>query len=387
MKILHTSDWHLGRSFHGAGLESAQLKFIDELVACVEEDGVDVVLISGDVYDRAMPGVDVVGLFDEALIRLREAGAQVVVTSGNHDSAIRLGFGARLMRLSGVHVRTAVAAAAEPVVFDAPDHQVAVYPVPYLEPRMVREELGVEAPGHPPVVNAVLERIREDLERRRREGSAPIVSVVMAHVFATGAEPSESERDLSIGGVDNVPVDYFGDFDYAALGHLHGRQRLAGNVRYSGSPIAYSFSEVHHRKGAWLVETGADGVVDVSARDWTPERRLATLRGDLEDLLADAAHAEAEAAYCQVTLTDPERPARALERVRGRFPHLLVLRFEPRGRQDAAASYADRVRRARNPIEVTGDFVDHVRRRRLDEAEQDVVAAAFAAVREGRGEA
>ncbi|WP_102160839.1 exonuclease SbcCD subunit D [Zhihengliuella halotolerans] len=387
MKILHTSDWHLGRSFHGAGLESAQRRFLDELIACVEGDGIDLVLVSGDVYDRAMPGVDVVSLFDEALVRIRAAGALVVVTSGNHDSAIRLGFGARLMEVSGVHVRTEVAAAADPVVFDGGDHHVAVYPVPYLEPRMVRDELGVEEPGHPAVVRAVLERIRADLARRRAEAAEPVLAVVMAHVFAAGAEPSESERDLSIGGVDNVPVSYFEDFDYAALGHLHGRQRLAENVRYSGSPVAYSFSEAQHRKGAWLIETGAEGILGVEARDWTPERSLATLRGDLEDLLSDASHAAAESAYCQVTLTDAERPARALERIRGRFPHLLVLRFEPRDRQEQDASYAERLRRAQSPIQVTGDFVDHVRRRGLADDERAVMESAFAAVHEGKGDA
>lgn len=382
MKLLHTSDWHLGRSFHGTGMDAAQRRFIDQLVATVRDESIDVVLIAGDVYDRAMPGVDVVALFDDALVRLREAGAQVVVTSGNHDSAIRLGFGARLLAAGGVFVRTDVASAGDPVVFDGGDHQVAIYPLPYLEPRMVREELGVEEFGHQPVVDAVLGRVRADLCTRRDRADQPVLSVVMAHVFASGGDPSESERQLSIGGVDKVAVSTFADFDYAALGHLHGRQRLADNVRYSGSPIAYSFSEEHHVKGAWLVETGPGGVVSVEPRDWAPGRRLATLVGDLADLETSTGYAEAEAAYCQITVTDPERPEKALERLRARFPHLLKLTFEPRGREDGASSYAARVAAAVDPVDVTGDFVSHVRQRGMSPAEEAEITQAFAAARE-----
>ncbi|GAB3660577.1 exonuclease SbcCD subunit D [Zhihengliuella somnathii] len=382
MKLLHTSDWHLGRSFHGTGMGAAQRRYIDQLVDTVRDESIDVVLIAGDVYDRAMPGVDVVAQFDDALVRLRGVGARVVVTSGNHDSAIRLGFASRLLAAGGVFVRTEVASAAEPVVFDGGDHEVAIYPLPYLEPRMVREELGVEEFGHQPVVDAVLGRARADLGARRERAEQPVVSVVMAHVFASGGDPSESERQLSIGGVDKVSVSTFADFDYAALGHLHGRQRLADNVRYSGSPIAYSFSEEHHVKGAWLVETGPDGLVSVEPRDWVPARRLATLAGDLADLETSPEFAEAEAAYCQITVTDAERPERALERLRARFPHLLKLAFEPRGRAAGTSSYAARVAAAPDPVHVTGDFVNHVRQRGMSPAEEAEIAQAFAAARE-----
>ncbi|MBG6083610.1 exonuclease SbcCD subunit D [Zhihengliuella flava] len=382
MLLLHTSDWHLGRSFHGTGMEAAQRRFIDELVRTVRDLSVDVVLIAGDVYDRAMPGVDVVTLFDDALVRLRAAGAQVVVTSGNHDSAIRLGFGARLLAAGGVHVRTEVERVGEPVVFDGGDHHVAIYPVPYLEPRMVRHALGVEDLGHQPVMDAALAAVRADVAERRKHASVPTLAVVMAHVFASGAEPSDSERELSIGGVDSVAVSTFTDFDYAALGHLHGRQTLDHRVRYSGSPIAYSFSEEHHRKGAWLVATGPDGVSSIDPVEWTPERRLATLVADLDDLESSPEYDDAESAYCQITVTDPERPPKALERLRQRFPYLLKLAFEPRGRRADAATYASRVAAAHDPAQVTGDFVEHVRQRRLNAAEEREMRQAFAAVRE-----
>jgi exonuclease SbcD len=381
--MLHTSDWHLGRSFHGAGLLDEQRAFIDEIVRVVEERSVDVVLVAGDVYDRALPGVDVVSLFDEALVRIRRAGAQVVVSSGNHDSATRLGFGRRLFEEAGLHLRTSVADLDAPAVFDGADHSVAVYALPYLEPRMVAEALGVEGASHSAVVSAALGRVRRDLAARRAESAVPVSSVVLAHVFAGGGATSESERDLSVGGLDVVPVSHFEGFDYVALGHLHGRQRLADNVHYSGSPLAYSFSEAGHTKGALLVDVDAGGLAAVENVQWSAPKRLAVLRGELADLLADGALDWAEGAWCQVTLTDAERPSRAMELLRARFPGTLVLSFDPQGRRDQpATTYAERLAAAESAFEVCEGFVEHVRQRPANGAEavllNDVLADAAA---------
>ncbi|GAP57849.1 nuclease SbcCD subunit D [Arthrobacter sp. Hiyo1] len=255
MRLLHTSDWHLGRSFHGVGMLDAQRNFIEQLLAVVREQSVDVVLIAGDVYDRALPGLDVVKLLDDALVRITDAGAKVVLTSGNHDSAIRLGFASRLLERGGVHLRTRVEDLDSPVLFPLDsDHcaaqpgapVVAVYGIPYLEPRLVAERLGTQTPSHFDVTQAAVELIREDIARRSEAG--PVHSVVLAHTFASGGITSDSERDLSIGGLGAVPLDLFDGFGYTALGHLHGRQELSERVRYSGSPLAYSFSEARHRK-------------------------------------------------------------------------------------------------------------------------------------------
>ncbi|GAA3692747.1 exonuclease SbcCD subunit D [Zhihengliuella alba] len=376
MKLLHTSDWHLGRSFHEEDMLPAQRDFVDQLVELVRAEGIDVVLIAGDVYDQAMPRVDVIRLFDDALVRLRQAGAEIVVTSGNHDSAVRLGAGSSFMAFGGVHVRTDVARAWEPVVLHAEDHQVAVYPVPYLEPRLVREALGVSAPGHTPVTAEVLERAWADLERRREHAEGPVVGIVMAHVFAAGGSGSESERPLSIGGVDVVPTALFERFDYAALGHLHGRQELAPTVRYSGSPLHYSFSEAGHIKGAWMLTTGDDRPADVSAPvaaervDWRAHRLLRRLQGPLDELLEAEEYSDAEEAYCQITLTDPERPPRALSRLKERFPHVLQLVFAPTGPAAWPSTYAQRVGRGRPPLDVSADFLAHVRQRTASASER-----------------
>lgn len=382
MRILHTSDWHLGRSFHGASLLAAQREFVDRLIDTIETEAVELLLVSGDVYDRALPGVDAVQLFDESLVRLRATGVQMVITSGNHDSALRLGFGSALLEHAGLHLRTSLADIDRPAVFGRDGYSVAVYGLPYLEPRMVADALGVTKPGHPPVVEAALQKVRGDLAARRDAAGTPVHGIVLAHVFAAGGAASDSERELSIGGLDIVPTSYFSDFTYAALGHLHGRQKLAEHIRYSGSPIPYSFSEAGHRKGAWLLEIGPDGLGEVRGIDWPAAKELRILKGRIDDLLTDPAHASAQDAWCQVTLTDTHRPAGAMERLRTRFPDTLVLNFEPEDRaEDPHHSYADRLAAAASPVEVCAGFVDHVRLRPLNDAEEVLVASVLEQVK------
>jgi exonuclease SbcD len=382
MKLLHTSDWHLGRSFHGVGTLAAQRRFADQLLATVEAEGVDVVLLAGDVYDRALPNVDVVNLFDDILARLNPARVPLVITSGTHDSATRLGFGGRIMERAGVHLRTRVADLATPVLFpfDAAKPggaQLAVYGIPYLEPRLVAEELSAEPASHFAVTEAAVQLIRADLAGRA-EGTA---AVVLAHTFASGGITSASERDLAVGGVGAVPLDLFDGFAYTALGHLHGRQKLSESVRYSGSPLPYSFSEAAHTKGAWLVEITQDGLKEVRRVDWPVERPLSVLRGKLAQLLEDPQWQNAEQHYCQVTLTDDDRPANAMERLRTRFPNTLVLLFEPENARDAASrTYSQRVSAAVDELDLCCGFLDHVRQRPADRGEQAVLRQALAAV-------
>jgi exonuclease SbcD len=372
VRILHTSDWHLGRSFHRVDLLQAQAAVLDHLVSVVRSEGVDVVLVAGDVYDRALPPVDVVALLDDALARLAAAGAAVVLTSGNHDSPLRLGFAARLLEAARVHVRTDPARLADPVLLEDTHGPVAIYPLPYLEPALVADVLGAER-SHTSVLRAAAERVLADL-RSRPAGTR---SVVAAHAFVVGGAASDSERDISVGGVGQVPASVFDGMDYVALGHLHGRQRLAETVRYSGSPLAYSFSEAGQTKGGWLVELGARGVQAVHPVDTPMPRPLARLSGRLADLLADARHRPAEQAWCQVTLTDPVRPAEAMQCVRSRFPHTLELRFAPEGAGAAGEqTYSARVS-GRDDLSVCCGFLQHVRGREATDAEVDLLRQAL----------
>ncbi len=255
MRILHTSDWHLGRSFHREGLLGAQGVWADHLLEVVQREAVDLVVVSGDVYDRALPQVDAVALADETFARLAASRARVVVTSGNHDSAQRLGFGSRVMDAAGLHVRTSAASVGTPVLLDDAHGPVAVYGLPYLDPRLLREPWGLGARSHEAALSEAMRRVHADLARR----PAGTRSVVMAHAFVAGCAPSDSERDISVGGVSMVSSSVFDDIDYAALGHLHGPHVLTDTIRYSGSPLAYSFSEAGQQKGSWLVDLDGHG--------------------------------------------------------------------------------------------------------------------------------
>ncbi|MFD3534915.1 exonuclease SbcCD subunit D [Streptomyces sp. NPDC058664] len=379
MRLLHTSDWHLGRSFHRVGLLDAQAAFLDHLVATVHEHRVDAVLVAGDVYDRAVPSLPAVELFDTALHRLAEAGVPTVMISGNHDSARRLGVGAGLIERAGIHLRTDPAGIGAPVVLTDEHGEVALYGLPYLEPALVRDRLGAEKAGHEAVLAAAMDRVRADLAGR----PAGTRSVVLAHAFVAGGAPSDSERDITVGGVAAVPAGVFDGVDYVALGHLHGSQTLTPRVRYSGSPLAYSFSEADHRKTMWLIDLGADGAVLTAERlDCPVPRPLARLRGRLDDLLDDPALTPHEQSWVEATLTDPVRPAEPMARLTARFPHALHLVFDPeRTGDDSGASYAQRLR-DRTDQQIAEDFVAHVRGgATLDGAERTVLYGAFDDVR------
>jgi exonuclease SbcD len=382
MRLLHTSDWHLGRSLHRADLRAAQAAFHDHLVEVARAEKVDAVLVAGDIYDRAVPPVDAVELCEDALLRLHDTGAAIVLISGNHDSARRLGFGSGLLEKAGVHLRTRPGALARPVVIEDALGPVAVYGVPYLEPDAVRGELpeaggdGEPAPrGHAGVLGHAVACIRADADARGLQRR-----VVMAHGWVTGGAASDSERDITVGGVGQVPADLFGGFGYVALGHLHGQQTVASHLRYSGSPLPYSFSEASHRKGSWLVELDDTGTAHVEQVPAPTFRRLSVLRGRLAGLLGSAAYAGHEDDFVSVTLTDPSRPEGAMDALRARFPHVLVLAFEPEGVVPDGRGYQARVA-GRDDESIAAEFVRHVSSAPPTAGEERLLRSAFEAVR------
>jgi DNA repair protein SbcD/Mre11 len=361
MRVLHTSDWHLGRSFHRVGMLGAQAAFVDHLLDTVESESVDLVVVSGDIYDRALPPVDAVELANDTFARLASTRARVVVTSGNHDSPIRLGFNSRLADAAGIHFRTRWQDVGEPVLLEDQHGPVTVYGLPYLEPDAVRQAWSLPARTHEAALTAAMARVREDLATRPSARS-----IVLAHAFVAGspeaapAMASDSERDISVGGLQIAPTALFNGITYAALGHLHGRQTLTEAVRYSGSPLAYSFSEAGHVKGSWLVEIGEAGV---DRADFVPApvpRLLGTVRGRIDELLVDPMLADVEDAWLQVVLTDPVRPRHAMDRLLARFPHTLLLDFQPDGAPRARGPLLPRVD-GRSDFDVALGFVEEVR--------------------------
>ncbi len=374
MRVLHTSDWHLGRSFHRESLLAAQGVFVDHLIETVRSERIDVVVVSGDVYDRALPSVDAVDLCNQALRRLVDARVRTVLISGNHDSARRLGFGADLIDAAGVHLRTDPERVGEPVVVG----DVAFYGIPYLEPELVRVPWELPERTHTAAIEHAMSLVRADLGRRGPR------SVVLAHAFVTGGQGSDSERDISVGGVAHVPVRAFDGVDYVALGHLHGRQRMSETARYSGSPIAYSFSESGQTKGSWVVDIGPGGYEGAEFVEAPVPRPVSRLTGRIDDLLAAPEHARHEDHWLQVTLVDRIRPKGAMERLRSRFPHTLALSFEPEG---GVHETVTRARAAGRPeIDVALDFVREVRGEAADPAETRLLreAVEFSRMKEAK---
>jgi DNA repair protein SbcD/Mre11 len=374
MRLLHTSDWHLGRTLHGASLIEHQRAFLSWLLDVAVREQAAAVLVAGDVYDRAVPPTDAVRLLDDALAGFAAAGIPVLLTSGNHDSAIRLGFGRALNRAAGIHLRTDLSGLTDPLVLRDEAGEVGVYGIPYLLPDAVMDELGTER-THAAVLAAAVARIRADA------GTRAISRVVaVAHAFVTGGTESGSERDIRVGGLADAPAAVFAGLSYAALGHLHGPQQVADRVRYSGSPLAFSFGERQHAKSIALVDIDAAGVATTELIATPVPRPLREVRGRLADLLADPDPTLA-GAWVKAVLTDPQRPLAPMERLRERWPHTLVLDFEPDGAQVDTATDLERLSETSDPVEVCAHFMEWVDATRPDRAQQDELRRTVEAVR------
>ncbi len=378
MRILHTSDWHIGRTFHGVDLLADQERVLEAVAELVATESVDLVVLPGDVYDRSIPSADAISVCNRGFEVIRAAGAQIVATSGNHDSPARLGAGASFAAAGGLHLRTTVADADRPVLFTDEHGEIACFGIPYLEPEVARVELDVpQARSHTEVLEAVLGRIRVQMEHRPHART-----ILLAHAFVVGGQATGSERSISVGGVETVPLGMFTDmgFDYVALGHLHSPQVLAESVRYSGSPLPYSFGESSHRKAVWIADLDADGLAAVRRYDLPLVRGLSRITGTLDELLADPAHEPAEQHYVSATLTDHARPVDAMRRLRERFPHAVHVEWQqPHG--DTELRYRERVK-GRRDTEVAHSFLTDVRGAPTDAEMAWIERAISAAVRD-----
>jgi exonuclease SbcD len=340
---------------------------LDALVVAVAEHKIDVVVVSGDIFDSATPAAENYEVLTRALTAMRAAGAAVILTSGNHDSATRLGFNSGFTGLSGIHIITRPDQHDQPITIVDDHGPVHFYGIPYLEPALVRhhyqgmlesgDELkpGNELRSHAQVLGFVMDRIRTDVARRGGR------SVVLSHAFIVDVEPSDVERDITAGGLDLVPLGTFDGPDYVALGHIHGRAELSRRVRYSGAPLHYSFGEANKPRGAWLVELDAAGLSTVEWIELPIPRRLTVLTGDLDDLLADGANSQFEGDWVSAILTDRVRPMDAMRRLQARFPHAATLEYRPRIIAESdTKTYSERIA-SKSDTAIIDDFLSLVR--------------------------
>jgi exonuclease SbcD len=362
---------------HKVALGDAQEAAMDQICTIAADEQVDVVVVSGDVFDHAIPSAESLELLERTLARLVGI-APTVVTAGNHDSLRRLGYGASLMA-QRLHLRTRPEEVATPVVVA----DARIYAIPYLHPDTARYALSPEEPlpaTHGAVLTAAMDRVRADLA-----GHPDATSIVLAHAWVTGGATSDSERDVSVGGLGTVPAAVFEGVDYVALGHLHGPQDVAGpggtRLRYSGSPLRYSFSEAEQSKSVSIVDLGPAGVERIRAVDIHQPRPMRTLRGLLAELLDPDVHGAAVDAWVSAVVTDDRRPSQMWQRLQQVYPHLLQVRHEPAG--GLRERSADRPRGEQKPLEVAADFVEYVTNGPIDAAESEAFDAAVQAVRGG----
>jgi exonuclease SbcD len=375
MRILHTSDWHIGRVFHHASLLEDQQHSLAQFVELARELRPDVVVIAGDLYDRAVPPGDAVEVLDEVLCRLvLDLKLPTLAIAGNHDSAERVGFASRLLAERGLYVVGNVGRPGQLSLTDA-HGQVDFVGLPYAPPEAVRSVLQDDTlRGHEAALAAQVRHACRGLAPGRRR-------VAVAHAFVTSALTSESERPLSVGGTGAVPAEVFDGFHYVALGHLHRPQSLhGGRLRYSGSLLQYSFSELDHAKSVSLVDLGRDGEVQIEQHPLTPRRPLRRIQGTFEEIVAAAAQDAAREDYVLICLEDTAPVLDAVARLRVLYPNILNMeRTRFAFEADAARPHPAEHQRT-GPEDLFAAFYKDVTGEALLEAETRVVANAIAAL-------
>lgn len=388
MKILHTSDWHLGRTLKEYPLLEDQSFRLAQLAGAVREQGADAVVIAGDLYDRSVPPAQAVSCLDELLYSLtQELKVPVLAIAGNHDSPERLSFGSRLFSGAGLFVEGKAAREIRRVTLKDILGEVDFYLLPYFTPEEVRPwfpEQDIRTFDQ--AFQALLEQNRSRIDPARR-------NVLIAHGFYQAVSPEKamddsifSESEISIGQSDLMDLSpAAGLFDYIALGHLHAPQTAgAGHIRYGGSLLKYSTSEARQKKGFTLVELGEKGRVDVSLLEPPPKRDLRTIRGTLESLLADNEPSED---YIMAILTDEGALLDAMPRLREKFPHILGIRFAAREQDISPESASQAFQRVEQlgrltPFQLFERFYEQVRGEPLSEQRRELVQEAVRAALE-----
>ncbi|MBB6217674.1 exonuclease SbcD [Anaerosolibacter carboniphilus] len=319
MRMIHTSDWHLGRLFHGIHMTEDQAYVLDQFTDLVRDIRPDVIMVSGDIFDRAVPPTEAVNLLDDVISKiLIDYQVPIIMIAGNHDSPDRLGFGYRLMQGKGLHMIGKLNMEVEPVVIHDQHGPVFFHALPYVEPAVVRDKLkDDQIHVHDDSMGKLLQHLKNTINTQQR-------NVLLAHAFVAGGEESESERPLSVGGSGAVNASYFKDFDYVALGHLHRPQKVGNeNVRYSGSLMKYSFSEAEHRKQVAVIEMDATGKINLEPVELRPRRDLRCLEGYLEEILKGPRNGESREDYLMVTLKDEGALLDPMGKLRKVYPNVL----------------------------------------------------------------
>ena len=379
MKFLHLADLHLGKRVNGFSMLEDQAHILRQILAILDDEQPDGVLIAGDVYDKSVPSVEAVGLLDGFLTELRARGVPVLLISGNHDSPERLAFGGRVMDSCGIHISPVYDGALAPVTLQDAFGPVHVWLLPFVKPAHVRRwfpDADIES-----YTDAVAEAVAHmDIDTAAR-------NVLVTHQFVTGGARSGSE-ELSVGGTDNIDSGVFAPFDYVALGHLHGAQQIdRPTIRYAGSPLKYSFSEASQRKSATIVTLDEKGAVDVRTVPLTPLRDLREVRGSYDELTARSfyEHTTYRSDYLHLILTDEQDVFDAMSRLRTIYPYLMTLDYDNARTRAAGGMSVPAETERRTPLELFEALYQRQNHRPMSEVQRAYIAQLMEQIMEVQG--
>ena len=377
MKLIHLSDIHLGKRVNEFSMLEDQAYILKKILAVVDEEKPDGVLIAGDAYDKSVTYTEAVQLFDDFLVRLAERKLPVFIISGNHDSPERLSFANRLIDAAGIHLAPVYNGVVEPIALSDEYGPVNVYMLPFIKPAHVRGFFpDTEITGYSDAVAAAIGRMNIDKTQR---------NVLITHQFVTGAQRSDSE-ELSVGGTDNIGAEVFCDFDYVALGHIHGPQNMdSGRIRYCGSPLKYSFSEAAQQKSVTVAELKEKGTLEIHTVPLIPRRDMVELKGSYQQLTLRESYENTtyQEDYTHITLTDEEDIPDAVAKLRTVYHNLMKLDYDnTRTRHSAAISGAENVE-TRSPIALFAEFYELQNGLPMSAEQTELVAALIEKIWEG----
>lgn len=379
MKFLHLADLHLGKRVNGFSMLEDQAHILRQILAILDDEQPDGVLIAGDVYDKSVPSVEAVGLLDGFLTELRARGVPVLLISGNHDSPERLAFGGRVMDSCGIHISPVYDGALAPVTLHDEFGPVHVWLLPFVKPAHVRRwfpDADIES-----YTDAMAEAVAHmDIDTAAR-------NVLVTHQFVTGGARSGSE-ELSVGGTDNVDSSVFAPFDYVALGHLHGAQHIGREtIRYAGSPLKYSFSEARQHKSVTVVTLGEKGDVQVRTVALTPLRELREIRGSYDELTARSfyEHTTYRSDYLHLILTDEQDVFDAMSRLRTIYPYLMTLDYDNARTRAAGGMSVPAETERRTPLELFEALYKRQNHQPMSEVQREYIAQLMEQIMEVQG--
>ncbi|MFR5642581.1 MAG: exonuclease SbcCD subunit D [Clostridium paraputrificum] len=388
MKIIHTGDWHIGKIVNEFSMIDDQRYILNELIKLINLEKPDVLIIAGDIYDRSIPPVEAVDFLNEVFSKiLIDNKVKIVAISGNHDSGERVSFGSKILEKEGLYIQGIIEDEIKSIRIDDEEGNVNFYMIPYVDPAILRRKFNnPEIRNHNDAMKAVINRIKPSLNENER-------NIVVTHGYVTykrkddidkdgenlyelaDLEVSDSERPLSIGGTDLIDSDNFDCFDYVALGHLHGRQKVGREeIRYSGSLMKYSFSEINHKKGVVIIEIDGNKKINIRQEELRPKRNMRIIKGPLDELikagLEDCSNRED---YIQAILTDEGEIIDPIGKLRSVYPNIMILKREEKKDIGTSLTAASKGYKSKTELELFEEYYDRLGSGEFTEEKKEVI--------------